>query len=78
MVKYKKVKREDIFHKDYEIALDFATQTYKQFSEIIKTIVLLRELGICMLLGFKKWMVICIWQNPMELMFIKCSPDIPM
>ena len=40
MVKYKKVKREDIFHKDYEIALDFATQTYKQFSEIIKTIVL--------------------------------------
>ena len=40
MVKYKKIKGEDIFHKDYEIALDFAAQTYKQFSEIIKTIVL--------------------------------------
>lgn len=40
MVKYKKRKKEEVFHKDYDTALDFATKAYKQFKEVIKTIVL--------------------------------------
>lgn len=40
MVKYKKRKKEDIYHKNYNIALDFATKAYKQFKEVIKTVVL--------------------------------------